>query len=170
LLLGSIEKKMKKLIGLLILLGLLLTGCAQPSLPVAEPLEPPPELYDKTWISPGKVEEGNYHPGARAEWPLTIHNGNAEPARFEVRYREPSQCEEGYVKAPSIVQEWVLIAAPAPVLEGFETREILIAVVMPEDAESLGPRWEFWIAVKDVTQTGMVQTELASRWLVSMRD
>lgn len=168
-LLGSIEKKMKKLIGLLILLGLLLTGCAQPY-PAAEPLEPPPELYDKTWISPGKVEVGNFHPGARAEWPLTIHNGNAEPARFEVRYREPSQCEEGYVKAPGIVQDWVLIADPTPLLEGYETREVLIAVVMPEDAESPAPNWEFWIVTKDVTQAGMVQTELASRWLVSMRD
>jgi len=164
------KKKMKKLIGLLILLVLLLMGCAQPSLPAAEPLEPPPELYEQTWISPGKVEVGNFHPGARAEWPLTIHNGNEEPARFEVRYMEPGGAEEGYIKAPNIVQEWVIIADPTPLLEGFETRDILIAVVMPEDAESPGPRWEFWIAVKDVTQTGMVQTELACRWLVTMRD
>jgi len=163
------KKKMKRLIGLLILLGLLLMGCAQPS-PAAEPLEPPPELYEQTWISPGKVEVGNFHPGGGAKWPLTIHNGNAEPARFEVRYMEPGSVEEGYVKAPDIVQDWVLIADPTPLLEGFETREVMIAVEMPEDAESPGPNWEFWIAVKDVTQTGMVQTELACRWLVTMRD
>ena len=164
------EKKMKKLIGLLILLGLLLMGCAQPSPPAAEPVEPPPELYDKTWISPGKVEVGNFHPGGGAKWPLTIHNGSEEPAQFEVRYMEPGTVEEGYVKAPSIVQDWVIIADPAPLLEGFETREVMIAVEMPEDAESPGPRWEFWVAVKDVTQAGMVQTELASKWLVTMRD
>jgi len=161
---------MNKLIVLLIAVGLLLSGCGQPSSTVVQPLEPPPELYDKTWISPGKVEVGNFFPGARAEYPITIHNGKDEPAQFEVRYREPGSAEEGYIKAPSIVQDWVIIADPTPVLEAFETREVLIAVVMPEDAESPAPKWEFWIAVKDVTQTGMVQTELACRWLVSMRD
>jgi len=77
---------------------------------------------------------------------------------------------EEYAIPTSEVQDWVIIADPTPVLEAFETREVLIAVVMPEDAESPAPKWEFWIAVKDVTQTGMVQTELACRWLVSMRD
>ena len=162
------SNKMKQLIVLLIAV-VLLTGCAQPSIPSAEPVEPPPELYDKTWISPGKVMVGNFYPGARAEWPLTIHNGNAEPAQFEVKYSQPGSVEEGYIKAPSIVQDWVIIADPAPLLEAFETREVLIALEMPEDAEA-PPKWEFWIAVKDVTQTGMVQTELATRWLVSMRD
>jgi hypothetical protein len=161
---------LKKLIGLLIVVSLVLTGCTQTSPPVVEPVEPPPELYEQTWISPGKVEVGNFHPGARAEWPLTIHNGKSEPAQFEVRYMEPGGVEEGYIKAPNIVQEWVIIADPTPVLEGFETKEVLIALEMPLDAESPGPRWEFWVAVRDVTQTGMVQTELAARWLVSMRD
>lgn len=161
---------MKKLIGFLIVVSLLLTGCPQTSPLVVEPVEPPPELYDKTWISPGRVEVGNFHPGATATWPLTIHNGKDEPAQFEVRYKEPSKVEEGYVKAPEIVQDWVIITDPAPLLEAFETREVEIAVVMPEDAESPGPKWEFWIAVRDVSQAGMVQTELATRWLVSMRD
>ncbi len=160
---------MKELIALLIAIAILLTGCAQPSI-VPGKVESPPELYDKTWISPGKVEVGNFHPGARAEWPLTIHNGSEEPTQVEVRYVEPTQVEEGYVKAPGIVQDWVIISDPAPTLEGFETREVLIAIVMPEDAESPAPKWEFWIAVKDVTQTGMIQTELATRWLVTMRD
>jgi len=70
----------------------------------------------------------------------------------------------------SEVQEWVIIADPTPVLKAFETREVLIAVVMPEDAESPALKWEFWIAVKDVTQAGMVQTELACRWLVTMME
>jgi len=168
------ENKMNKLLVLLIAVGLLLSGCAQPSIPSAEPgpgkVEAPPELHDKTWISPGKVMVGNFHPGARAEWPLTIHNGKSEPAQFEVRYREPGSVDEGYIKAPSIVQDWVIIADPTPLLEAFETREVLIALVMPEDAESPAPKWEFWIAVKDVTQTGMIQTELATKWLVTMRD
>jgi len=162
---------MNKLIVLLIAVGLLLSGCGQPpTSTVVQPLEPPPELYDKTWISPGKVEVGNFYPGARAEYQVTIHNGNDEACSFEVKYRHPDNVGEEYAMPTSEVQDWVIIADPTPVLEAFETREVLIAVVMPEDAESPAPKWEFWIAVKDVTQTGMVQTELACRWLVSMRD
>jgi len=161
---------LKKLIVLLIVVSLLLTGCPQTSPLVVEPVEPPPELYNQNWISPGKVEVGNFHPGARAEWPLTIHNGSEEPAKFEVRFKLPGTVNEGFVVAPEIVQDWVIIADPAPLLEAFETREVLIALVMPEDAESPGLKWEFWVAVRDTTQTGMVQIELASRWLISMRD
>jgi hypothetical protein len=80
---------MKKLIILLIAVALLLSGCGQPSSTVVQPLEPPPELYDKTWISPGKVEVGNFFPGARAEYPITIHNGNDEPAEFSVTFQVP---------------------------------------------------------------------------------
>jgi len=166
---------MKRVIVLVaIVVVLMLVGCTPPAVPENEPgaekVEPPPELYDQNWISPGKVEVGNFHPGARAEWPLTIHNGNEEATKFEIRFKLPGTVGEGYVVAPEAAQDWVIIAEPTPVLEGFETREILIALVMPADAASPGPKWEFWVAVRDVTQEGMVQTELASRWLVSMRD
>jgi len=159
----------KKLIWLLAVAGLLLAGCAQPSEPpVVEAPEPPPELYDKTWINPGKVEVGNFYPGARAEYSVTIHNGGDEPAEFSVTYRQPGDADEGYVIAPSAAEDWVIIADPAPLLAAKETRDVLIAVEMPKGAQA-PPKWEFWIAVKDVTQTGMVQTELACRWLVTMK-
>jgi hypothetical protein len=68
---------MNKIIILLLAVVLMLGGCGHSSSSATvEPLEPPPELYDKIWISPGKVEVGNFFPGARAEYPLTIHNGN----------------------------------------------------------------------------------------------
>jgi len=160
----------KKLIGLIVLAGLLLSACSQPSAPpvTGEEVSPPPELYNKTWISPGKVIVGNFYPGARAEYLLSIHNGKDEPAKFSVTYREPGSTGEGYVTAPSGAQGWVIIADPAPVLAAKETRQVLIAVEMPKGAKA-SPKWEFWIAVKDITQTGMVQTELACRWLVEMR-
>ena len=165
------ENVMKKLIWLLVVAGLLLSACAQPSPPVVEAPKPPPELYDKTWISPGKVEVGNFYPGARAEYPLTIHNGKDEPAQFSVTYRQPDNSAEGYVTAPDAAQDWVIIAIDEPplVLAAKETRDVLIAVEMPKGAKAPS-KWEFWIAVKDVTQTGMVQTELACRWLVTMRE
>ena len=159
---------MKKIVILLLAVGLLLSGCGQTSTTI-EPLEPPPELYEKIWISPGKVEVGNFFPGARAEYPITIHNGNDEPTEFSIAFQVPGSTAEGYEPAPSAVEGWMIIEDPSPVLEAKETREVLIAVVMPEDAEAPA-KWEFWIAVKDITQTGMVQTELACRWLVEMSD
>ena len=60
------------------------------------------------------------------------------------------------------------IPHPVGLLAAKETRQVLIAVEMPKGAEA-PPKWEFWISVRDTTQTGMVQTELACRWLVEMR-
>jgi hypothetical protein len=161
---------MKRLIALIAVVAVLLSACAQsPAPPVTGgEVSPPPELYDKTWISPGKVMVGNFYPGARAEYLLSIHNGNDEPTKFSITYREPGSTGEGYVAAPSEAERWVIIADPAPVLAAKETRQVPIAVEMPKAAKA-PPKWEFWIAVKDVTQTSMVQTELICRWLVEMR-
>ena len=130
------------------------------------PDEPP---IDRTWISPGKVMVGNFYPGARAEWNLLVHNGKDTQASFVIAYRYPDHVGEGYVKPTTEVQDWVIIADPTPILMPKETREILIALEMPKDAISPGKLWEFWISVKDQTQTGMITTELCSRWCVSMR-
>jgi hypothetical protein len=162
------REKMRKVIGLIIATGLLLLAGCTPSAPVIETPSPPADLYDKVWISPGKVNVGHFYPGARAEYPLSIHNGNDQPTEFSVRYKEPGTPEEDFVAAPGEAQDWVIIADPTPVLAAKETREVLIAVEMPKGVEA-PEKWEFWVAVKDVTQTGMVQTELACRWLVTMK-
>lgn len=134
-----------------------------------EPIYPDNPPIDQTWISPGKVIIANFYPGARAEWVLLVHNGKDTAATFEVKYRLPDRVEDGYVEANGEQEDWIIIADPTPVIEPQETKEILIAVVMPADAVAPGPKWEFWISVKDTTQAGMVVTELCSRWLVAMR-
>ena len=159
---------MKKIILFLAaVIVLLLAGCPAAS-PQIETPTPGPELYDKIWISPGKVNVGHFFPGARAEYPLTIHNGNDQPTEFSITYKEASSTDEGYNQAPDEAQDWVIIADPTPVIAAKETREVLIAVEMPEGATA-PEKWEFWVAVKDETQTSMVQTELACRWLVTMK-
>ena len=163
-----------KLICLLLVVGvLLLTGCTQvtPYTPPVDntPIDGQPPV-DRTWISPGKVQVGNFHPGARAEWNLLVHNGKNTTASFLVTYRYPNYVEEGYNFPTAEVQDWVIIADPTPVLAPKETRAISIVLEMPEDATAPGKLWEFWISVKDTTQTGMVVTELCSRWCVSQRN
>lgn len=125
----------------------------------------PPE--DMTWISPGVVEVSYFYPGARAEWPIRLHNGNDAPTTFSIKYKVPDRLREGYEMAPEAARNWVIITDPTPLLLPKETREILIVVELPGDAK-VPPKWEFWIAVKDTSQTGFVQTELCSRWLISM--
>jgi len=81
----------------------------------------------------------------------------------------PSSAAEDYVPAPDTAQDWVKIADPTPELAAKANKDVLISIEMPEDATA-PPKWEFWIVVKDITQTGMIQTELACRCLVTMSD
>ena len=127
--------------------------------------EPPP---DRTWISPGKVQIGNFYAGARAEWDLSIHNGESKERTFSISYRHPDRVETGFEFAPVEAKDWVIIADATPVLAPKETKNVLIALVLPGNTQ-VPPQWEFWIAVKDISQGGMVQTVLCSRWLVRMR-
>jgi len=141
---------------------------------VVLPDEPP---ADRTWISPGKVQVGNFYPGARAEWNITIHNGKDTECSFAVSYRYPDHVGEEYVKPITEAQDWVIIADSTPVLMPRETKDILVVLDMPEESDKYGTlnrtitgdKWEFWTSVIDTSQTGMVQTELCTRWLVSMR-
>jgi hypothetical protein len=178
------------LIGGLVILGLVLGGCSsdgfyeETPVPSSSPTnEPrmvenplvelpvegkPPE--DATWISPGKIQIGNFFPGARAEWPITIHNGNSYETRFMIAYRKPDYPSEGYREAPKEAQDWIIIVDPTPILASRETKEVLVALDIPGGiATEVPEKWEFWISVKDSTQSGMVKTELCSRWMVSMR-
>jgi len=165
---------LKKVVCYLLALALLgVVGCSQQKVP--ENLTPPPAEestgeppIDRTWISPGKVMVGNFYPGARAEWNLTIHNGKDTPADFAVSYRVPDYVAEGFEKAPPEAQDWVIIADPTPVLAPKETKDILVFLDMPKTAKIESKKWEFWIAVMEQTG-GMVVTEMCSRWLVSMR-
>ena len=172
--LDSKEVNMRILTICLLVILLLLGGCSNTPQPPASdtksgvvlPGEPP---ADRTWISPGKVNIGNFYPGARAEYPITIHNGADTKTSFSVTYRYPDHVGEGYVKPPLEVQDWVIIADSTPVLMPKETRDILVVLEMPKDSKVFAPKWEFWISVIDTSQVGMVVTELCSRWLVAMR-
>jgi len=180
---------MKILVICLVAIAMLLSGCIGYTEPETTPVpipEPTPEQptetpnqagvvlpdnppVDRTWVSPGKVNVSNFYPGARAEYPMTIHNGNDIDTSFAVVYRYPDHVTTGYVKPPTKAQDWVIITNSTPILMPFETRDILVTLVMPEDASINDKKWEFWISVMDTMQAGTVKTELCVRWLVDMR-
>lgn len=207
----------------------------------------PPD--DTTWISPAKVNIDNFHEGATAEFPLTIHCGNqekdmdtyqkfsvitepdetivdlgisrplyensvshvqlksdnpkdkleaiscsddgmtitisgfvADDSRlidvnykglfiYSVKYRLPSRQREGVINAPDFVEDWVETAETLAIFNPNETRDILVAITMPEDFDIalVPPSFEYWIGVTDVTTSSMVKTELCTRCMVKMR-
>ena len=146
-----------------------MAGCAQPSI---ETSSPPPQSDNTYGISPAEVDVGNFFPGARAEpdqkdW-LTIYSGYDQPQRFSITYQQPNKATEGYVPAPPEAKGWVIIDDPAPVLKARETRQVLVALEMPKDAKA-PKKWEFWIAVNNESQTGMVQIAYQCKWLVTMK-
>lgn len=122
------------------------------------------------WIHPGKTYIENYEPGSSKEFILEVHNGNAFSANFTVDYRHPDEPLEGYSKAPSDARGWVWISHRRPELDPYETLMVTIRLGMPTSGGNLtASKWEFWLGVIDQSQTGLVQTELASRVLVTMR-
>ena len=172
---------MRILVACLLVITTLLAGCIGYSEPQheytpPEPDSPPSNIVlpgeppaDRTWISPGKVNIGNFYPGGRVEYPITIHNGNDSTCSFLVSYRYPDHVGEDYVKPPPEAQNWVIIADETPLLMPKETREVSVALSMPRKANTEPKKWEFWVSVIDTTQKGMVKTELCVRWLVNMR-
>ena len=132
--------------------------------------EPP---VDVTWVSPGKVEISNYYPGAKAEYPVTIHNGSVDAVTFTVAYRHPDNVATGYSEPVPETEDWIIVADATPILMPNEKRDVMIILAMPKesgvDKTLTGDKWEFWVSVRDMSQAGTVRTELCVRWLVSMR-
>lgn len=92
------------------------------------------------------------------------------PSTFSVSYTQATRCAEGFVIAPSEVASWVTVPEPLTVIRSCETMVVTVVLEMPPDAASPGDRWEFWVAVRDITQTGLVQIEYQCRWQVWMFD
>lgn len=160
---------MKRLLTIVTILCLLLAGCTKPietQTGTPEPEQPPDT---ETWISPGKIEVDQFYPGAEAECPITIHNGNSTATQFKVYYRIPDHINGDYTKAPLYVRGWITIENDEPILQSGETLDVMVVLRMPKGAEVFSPKWEFWIAIKDMSQKEMVRTELACRWLISIR-
>lgn len=130
-------------------------------------LNSPPDTSN--WISPGKFYIDDYEPGAAKELLLEVHNGNAFAANFTVDYRHPDTPLEGYARAPSEARGWLWISHRKATLEAYETLVVTIRLGMPTSGNVTATKWEFWVGVIDQSQTGLIQTELATRVLVTMK-
>lgn len=119
-------------------------------------------------ILPGKVIVKELIPGVVSRNTITICNNSNEPTSFSVKYRYPDFVVNGYVKASSDVPNWVSMSDIFPVVPAHSYKTITISILVPENVEVPGEKWEFWIGVIDQGQTGTIKAELCQRWLVTM--
>jgi len=89
--------------------------------------------------------------------------------RFYISFSYPGWADADYNAKIAAVKDWVVIADSSPTLAPSETRDIEVKVIMPDDAAIPMQDLEFWITVSQ-EQFGQVQTNMASRWLVSFRE
>jgi len=137
------------------------SGIMDPGMPANAP-------SNVNWVSPGKIEVGNFYAGATAQCKIRIHNGNRESTPFSVVYRYPDNVGEGYEYPPQDCANWVTLSETQPTLSSRETKEIVITLSIPEGV-SFPSKMEFWISIKDDSQTELIRTELCIRWLVTSR-
>lgn len=121
------------------------------------------------WITPGKVNIGNLFPGAQAEWNLRIHNDRNESVSFAVVNRSPDYTEKGYISLP---YKWMTIETDVDGLITIAPRSVRSVPVVvkfdPRDKPYF-KKYETWISVMDTSQTGMIKTELCSRWFIDIQ-
>ena len=120
-------------------------------------------------IDPGKVYIDNLYPGAEAEFPITVYNQNDYETVFKVIPREPDYTAEdkGYDALP--YPEWVTVSPERVTIGASDTDDIIVTVVMPEDADYSGKKSEVWISFMEEGTEGMVKIELCSRIFISTR-
>lgn len=127
-----------------------------------------------TYIAQGT---GAYVAGEARDSTLTIWNLNDYAATFSVDYRVPDNVIIGYHRPTSEVRDWVWISDRWPTIPAHGKMDIIVRLSMPTSAVAPGydsvndphPKWEFWIAVIDQSQTGWLKIEVVSRFLITMR-
>jgi len=120
-------------------------------------------------IEPGKVYIDNLYPGAQGEFPITIYNQNDYETTFIVKAREPDYTAEdkGYGVFPYL--EWITVTPERVIIGASDKDDVLVTVVMPEDADYSGKQSEVWISFMEEGTEGMIKIELCSRLFISTR-
>ena len=118
-------------------------------------------------IDPGKVYIENLHPGAEADIPITIYNQNDYEATFRVIARQPDYTETDYETFPHL--DWITITPDQVTIGQRGQSEVLVVIVMPQDADYSGKKAEVWVSFMEQDTPGMIKIEICSRLFISTR-
>lgn len=114
------------------------------------------------------TKEGLYKKGDPSG--IIIVNNLCETRHFRITVIQPNELEEGYSRAPDyVLEDWVRVSDPNPILLANETRLIPISLWMPPEAEVFADKWEFRIMVKDIDQTEFAQIAYEAKWFIEMK-
>lgn len=136
--------------------------------PNETPAQTEERMKNVVWITPGKVTVDNLYAGAKAEYPIRIHNPNKVSTTFSLYGREAASTTEGYSKLPVELLKWVTITPSSLIVPAQSTGQALITVQIGKDKLTT-KKQEFWIGVMDDSQKGVVRSEICSRWMLSFR-
>jgi len=118
-------------------------------------------------IDPGKVYVDNLYPGAEADYKITIYNQNDYEATFAITARDPDYTATDYEVFP--YPEWITVTPDQATIKPGGQSDVLIVLIMPEDASYSGKKGETWISFKEQGTEGMIKIELCSRLFISTR-
>lgn len=85
---------------------------------------------------------------------------------YQIYYRPPDRVSDGFALPDKEVKNWVTLSESLLLMEPYETREVIVRLAMPEDAEVSSQKWAYYIGVSEATK---VTTENVSTCKVTMR-
>lgn len=135
--------------------------------PTDTQLEIMEKLKDVVWLNPGTVEITNLYSGAKGEYYLQVHNPKTITSQFSIYRKVPTSTKEGFVALPEQYYNWIIISTPTIDIPAQSVSKVLVTIKMPDKDKVTGKKYETWIGVMDNSQTGMVRTEICSRWLIT---
>ena len=125
-----------------------------------------PELEKGFGIYGSEVKFDGVYPGYSGNASITIINGQDKDRTFSVTVTDANRLTNGYEALPDEYFCWVSITKPEVTISAGDNEEIPIVLTMPEDADYKDKRAQFGIRVGDLTQTGLVQIALESKWYI----
>ncbi len=128
-------------------------------------------------IAQSSIEFRNVYPGWNGTAPLTIINGQVRDRVFWVSLEQPNpdKLKEGYQSLPEKYYSWITIngwdgaavtSEPEVVLKAGERHELTLVLTIPEDIDYADKRAEVRVRVSDLSQTGLVQVAVETRWYI----
>ena len=166
---------MKKILVSILLALFVLTGCSTVPLEISNSRtkinyigdEGIPELAEGFGVYGASVELDGVYPGWSGVIPLTIVNGQDRERTFVISLRSPVIPEEGYEVFPQSYYDWISISESEVTLPSGETYEIQFTFTMPKGKDYSDRKAEVRIRLDDITQTGLIQTAVESKWYIT---
>ena len=109
----------------------------------------------------------NLCPGWSGTAVIKVVNGQDKERTIVVSARVSWQPDEGYEALPEEYLSWFTIVNDTANMGVGEVREVIINIDIPEDVDYAGKKAEVRIRADDVSQTGLIQMAVESKWYIT---